>query len=63
MAKIFLSELQKQLDLVKEKLQELEESAYKGALSPRFRKQDLPMASALLKRKKELEQRIIFYDE
>jgi hypothetical protein len=55
--------MQKQLDLVKEKLQELEDAAYSGALSPRFRKQDLPKAKLLLKRKAVLEEKIIFYDE
>lgn len=61
--KLFLSELQKQLELVNQKLTELEDAAYTGALSARFRSKDVPQARALLRRKKVLEERIIFYDE
>lgn len=59
--KPFLSELQRQLDLVKEKIQELEDAAYHGPLSPRFRKQDIEDAKALLKRKDEIEDQIVNY--
>ena len=60
--KLFLSEIQKQLDLVNEKIRDLEENAYKGAMSPRFLKADLPRARELLARRKVLEERIINYD-
>jgi hypothetical protein len=59
MAKVYLSELQKQLELINQKLQELEDAAYQGALSPRFRKQDILRAKGLLKRKAEVEDEII----
>lgn len=62
MAHVYLSELQKQLDLVNEKVRELEEASYTGALSPRFRKQDIERARMLLARRKVLEERIINYD-
>jgi hypothetical protein len=62
MAKVYLSELQKQLELVKEKIEELENAAYKGALSPRFLKQDVSRAKELLKRKRVLEDRIIDFE-
>lgn len=60
--KPFLSEIQKQLDLVNEKIRELESDAYSGAMSPRFKKQDIPRAKELLARRKVLEDRIINYD-
>lgn len=60
--KPFLSELLKQLDLIKDKIQELEDAAYKGALSPRFRAKDLETARKLIKRRKDIEEKIIEYD-
>lgn len=59
MSKVFLRELQEQLGLVERKLQELEDKAYQGALSPRFRPKDRERAKELLKRKKEIEDSII----
>lgn len=61
MSRPFLRELQEQLALVNSKLQELEDKAYVGALSPRFRPKDRERAKELLKRKREIEQSIIDY--
>lgn len=60
--KPFLSELLKQLELIKDKIQELEDAAYKGALSPRFRPKDIEIARKLIKRRKAIEEKIIEYD-
>ena len=59
MAKVYLRELQEQLALINSKIQELEDKAYAGALSPRFRPKDRERAKELLKRKEEVEQSII----
>lgn len=59
MARVYLRELQEQLALIKDKLQELEDKAYVGALSPRFRPKDRERAKELLKRKREVEDSII----
>lgn len=62
MSKPYLRELQEQLALINQKLQELEDKAYQGALSPRFRPKDRERAKALLKRKSAVEDAIVNYE-
>lgn len=58
----YISELKIQLELVKQKIAELEDAAAEGVLSPRFRPEDKERAKRLIERRKQLEDRIIFYD-
>lgn len=60
MARPHLRELQDQLNLVKEKIAEIH--IPKGALAPRISPELLERRKRLVARKKELEERIIFYD-
>jgi hypothetical protein len=58
----YISELKIQLELVKQKIAELEDAAAEGVLSPRFKPEDKERARRLIERRKQLEDRIIFYD-
>lgn len=63
MTKLYLSELKAQLDVVKDRLRTLENRAPQSAYSDRFRECDKEEAVKLAKRKREIEQRIIFYED
>jgi hypothetical protein len=60
--RIYLSELKVQIETIDARIAELEDAAYAGALGPRFRPKDREEAKKLLARKKELQQKIIYYD-
>lgn len=60
--KPYLSELKIQIEVIDRRLAALEDKAYQGALSRRFKPEDKEEAKKLLARKKELENRIIFYE-
>ena len=60
--RVYLSELRIQIETIDGRIAELEDAAYAGALGPRFRPEDRPEAKRLLARKKEIQQRIIYYE-
>lgn len=60
--RVFLSELQCQLEHIDKRIRELEDDALNGALSPRFLAKDRAEANKLIARRKLLRYRIIHYE-
>lgn len=62
MPQVFLQELQIQLNTIDARLREIEDAAYQGAFSPPCRKQDEAEYRKLKKRRRQIQQKIIFYE-
>lgn len=60
--RVYLSELKIQIEVIDRRIAELEDQASGGALDPRFRRKDKEEAAALLKRRREIENKIINYE-